>query len=245
MKLESFKKFLSMFRIQCELLDITFDYKLYGFAIYDFILNQEKTNNYTMSLFIEQKHIMKILSSLEKLEKITITSSYSIYKRLTEIDVYKIVCGDVNIEININNGTVDEMIDIEDLYMDDTGLKSFNEHNFFKLINTVKNKKIQLNAIMPTDIATMGDQKRIVEIMTKIEEYKKYGFEITTGFCYTDEGECSICYDTSKDDKTIFETNCGHHFCKTCIFRHMTTFSLHNNLKCPLCRTDISFKINY
>ena len=245
MKLESFKKFLSMFIVQCELLDITFEYKLYGFAIYDFILNQEKTNTYTMSLFIEEENITKILSSLEKLEKITIVSTYSIYKKLTEIAVYKIKCDDVIIEISINNDATIEMVDIEELYMDDTGLKSVSEHNFFKLVNIVKSKKIQMNVIMPIDISTMGDQKRIIEIMTKIEEYKNYGFEITTGYCYTDEGECSICYDTSKDNKTIFETNCGHHFCKTCIFRHMTTFSLQNNLKCPLCRSDISFKINY
>jgi hypothetical protein len=48
--------------------------------------------------------------------------------------------------------------------------------------------------------------------------------------------ECPICY-----DKTDFETNCGHQYCKTCIEKiYFNSYEKNKEkVSCAYCRTDI------
>nr|XP_012422010.1 PREDICTED: tripartite motif-containing protein 40 [Odobenus rosmarus divergens] len=51
------------------------------------------------------------------------------------------------------------------------------------------------------------------------------------------EGVCPICQELPKD---AVSTECGHHFCRGCLARHVVKASASGVLRCPLCRKPCS-----
>lgn len=66
--------------------------------------------------------------------------------------------------------------------------------------------------------------------------------------CYIKPGEeCPVCMEPIMNKSTAYLTCCGHSFHKTCIFKSMETFWIHNyakNYKCPMCRTNLGMDIH-
>ena len=55
--------------------------------------------------------------------------------------------------------------------------------------------------------------------------------------------ECCICLEELKDNDTVLRLNCGHHFHRHCIEKHVTLSKRQNNTEfavCPLCRRRIN-----
>ena len=90
-------------------------------------------------------------------------------------------------------------------------------------------------------------------VLEKIKKYRCKGTttcnkrcrKVTRGntFCKLHEHQnesCSICLNIIRDKTTL---ECGHRFCKNCIFRWMCTSNEHlicKGTKCPLCRSLIN-----
>ena len=66
--------------------------------------------------------------------------------------------------------------------------------------------------------------------------------------CYIKLGEeCPICMEVIMNKSNAYLTFCGHSFHKTCIFKSMETFWIHNyakNYNCPMCRTNLGMDIH-
>jgi len=140
----------------------------------------------------------------------------------------KITCSSRNIEINqwgINN-----------IYNLDRNLM----HSNIRGLNVLKT--LQKTMQSETILYNSGDvnknlienQEELFELLSTQNEYinKKWAIEGNGFRCIIDE--CSVCLER----KPIFELECHHFFCVSCLNSHINHQSSHNK-KCPLCRREM------
>jgi hypothetical protein len=86
--------------------------------------------------------------------------------------------------------------------------------------NELKNK---YETLMKSETATI----KVNELFDTLPEIKSQ--EICTDFM------CSICLNLISTDEYIKHINCNHFYHDLCLYKH-----LHNSIKCPLCRDNIT-----
>lgn len=78
-------------------------------------------------------------------------------------------------------------------------------------------------------------------------ENKKYKFIINLESLEKEEqnkiSECSICFENYEKNKFV-KLNCNHDFCGDCTIKTIKTSKI-NNLRCPLCRTELTTILAY
>lgn len=238
--MDTVNKFIELLEIQVNLLDEDYYYKIRNFFVYDFILNNK--NEFPCDIFIDinGEVLFKIMMSLNKMEKLKITEQYTRYDKNNEYEQYCIVFEKMKINLYVNRSEK-KYFDIQNLYLSDSGLKS-SKHNFYELVNKVKNKEITLNVPREVQVNDQFQQEDVYDLMNCQEKHHLYGFKVNNGYKTSNTEHCCICYDNFEEDyKVVFQLKCSHYFCKTCIFKHIYSRTLSNHLKCPLCRTDIEF----
>jgi hypothetical protein len=79
------------------------------------------------------------------------------------------------------------------------------------------------------------NKEQIFNILSTQNEYIEKKWKISGNGFHCIIEECSICF----EKKTIYELECHHYFCISCLHSHINHQSNHNK-KCPLCRREIS-----
>jgi hypothetical protein len=74
-------------------------------------------------------------------------------------------------------------------------------------------------------------QPTVMQTQFKSYKFKVYKFDETCN----ENDDCPICYESLINDSFV-KLNCSHYFCKFCVKKCIIS----SNLKCPLCRVDIT-----
>lgn len=113
-------------------------------------------------------------------------------------------------------------------------------------INSTEDAIIGLSGLL---MLSGYSSENIVDIImnSMSSENNKYKFTISINVLEKEEQsilcDCSICFETYEKSKFV-KFNCNHDFCGDCTIKTIKT-SKTNNLRCPLCRTEISSIVAY